>query len=66
MEDKQRVDVINFSWGSLPLDALNQQTVRKLQLIADRKAITIEQVISEALDWVLTTPEPSSSQVQRN
>jgi hypothetical protein len=66
MEDKQRLDVINFSWGSLPIDALNQQTIRKLQLIADRKAITIEQVISEALDWVLTTPEPSSSQVQRN
>ena len=66
MEDKQRLDVINFSWGSLPRDALNQQTMRKLQLIADRKAITSEQVISEALDWVLMAPEPTSSQAQRN
>jgi hypothetical protein len=60
MEEKQRTNVLVFSWGSLPADALNQNTMRRLQLIADRRAVSIEQVISGAWDWMLGTPGAES------
>jgi len=66
MEEKQRADVIRFSWGSLPIDALNRQTMKELQLIARREGTTIEQVMSRALDWCLATHEPTSRQAQKN
>jgi hypothetical protein len=54
--------VIKFTWGSLPVDALNRQTMKELRVIANREGTTIEQVMSKALDWVLATPERSSRQ----
>jgi hypothetical protein len=62
MEEKQRADVINFSWGSLPIDALDQRTLKELQIIADRHGMTIEQVMSQALDWVLGTRDQRTRQ----
>jgi hypothetical protein len=57
--------VINFEWGSLLVDTVNRQTMRELQLIAKREGTMIEHVMSEALDWVLVTDEPSSRQAQK-
>jgi hypothetical protein len=61
MKNDCPANVIRFTWGSLPVDALNGQTVRKLRVIAKREGITIEQVISKALDWVLANPERSAN-----
>jgi len=44
-----------FTWGALPADALNPQTMRELRVIADRQGTTIEQVMSKALQWSLGT-----------
>jgi hypothetical protein len=49
--------VIRFAWGSLPVDALDRQTMTELQVIAAERGITVEEVISEALHWVLADPE---------
>ena len=54
--------VIKFTWGSLPADALNPQTMQELRLIASRRGTTIEQVMSKALDWFLATPYRSEMQ----
>ena len=55
-KERQRpAKVIHFKWGSLPVDALNRQTMRELHAVARREGITIEQVMSKALDWCLTT-----------
>jgi len=53
MKKQPPVNVINFTWGSLPVDALDQQTMKLLRIIADRQGTTIEEVISEALDFVI-------------
>jgi len=53
MKKDRLTNVITFTWGSLPVDALNPQTMSELQMIASRKGKTIEQVMSEALDWFL-------------
>ena len=53
MTKERPANVIRFTWGSLPVDALNRQTMEELRVIADRKGTTIEQVMSQALDWVL-------------
>jgi type IV secretory pathway VirD2 relaxase len=66
MEEKQRAEVIRFSWGSLSVDALNQQTMGELELIARREGTTIEQVISRALDWCLATHEQTSNHARNN
>ena len=60
MKKDRRTNVITFAWGSLPVDALNRQTMGELQMIAIRKRQTIEQVMSEALDCLLAVPERSS------
>jgi hypothetical protein len=52
--------VMNFTWGSLPVDALNPQTMQELRLIASREETTIEQVMSNALQWFLATPDQSA------
>jgi hypothetical protein len=52
--------VIKFTWGALPADALNPQTMRELRVIANRQGSTIEQVMSKALHWSLATPERSA------
>ena len=49
--------MIRFAWGSLPVDALDRQTMRDLHVIAAQRGITVEEVISEALHWVLADPE---------
>ena len=54
---RERNDVCG---GSLPVDALNPQTISELQMIASRKGQTIEQVMSEALDWFLAVPKRNS------
>jgi hypothetical protein len=59
MKRQRPAKVINFTWGSLPVDALNRQTMKELQVIADRHGTTIEQVMSKALDWVLGTHDAS-------
>jgi hypothetical protein len=56
---------INFTWGSLPAGALNPETMRELQLIANREGTTIEHVMSKALRWFLATPERRSSGVHK-
>jgi hypothetical protein len=58
--------VIKFTWGSLPADMLNRETMRELRVIANREQTTIEQVMSNALPWFLATPERSSSQTHNN
>jgi len=58
MKRQQPAKVINFTWGSLPVDALNRRTMKQLHVIAHREGTTIEQVMSEALDWILATHEP--------
>src|SRR5512133_1087729 len=60
MKKERTANVVTFAWGSLPVDALNPQTMGELQMIASRKRQTIEQVMSEALDWFLAVPERSS------
>ena len=42
------------------VDALNGQTLRDLEVIADREGMITEQVMSQALDWWLTSREQSS------
>jgi hypothetical protein len=54
--------VIKFTWGALPADALNPQTMRELRVIANRQGATIEQVMSKALQWFLVTPDRRSTQ----
>ena len=49
IDEKEAPKVINFTWGSLPVDALNQQTIKELQVIANQKGTTIEEVMSKAL-----------------
>ena len=58
--------VIKFTWGSLPVDALNPQTMQELQLIARRQGTTIEQVMSKALRWVLAAPDGGARQTHSN
>ena len=53
MKKDRSANVISFTWGSLPVDALDQQTMRDLQIIATREGTTIENVMSKALDWTL-------------
>jgi hypothetical protein len=60
MKKDRTANEITFAWGSLPVDALNPQTMGELQMIARRKRQTIEQVMPEASDWVLAVPERSS------
>jgi hypothetical protein len=60
MQNEPSAKVINFTWGSLPVDSLDRQTVGELQMIASRRGVTVEQVMSNALDWFLATPERSS------
>jgi hypothetical protein len=48
--------VINFTWGSLPVDALNPETMKALHVIANREGTTIEHVMSKALQWFLCDP----------
>jgi hypothetical protein len=57
MKNGRRANVLTFAWGSLPVDALNRQTIRELEMIASRKGQTIEQVMSEALEWALAISE---------
>jgi hypothetical protein len=57
MKTKGTANVIRFAWGSLPVDALDRQTMRDLHVIAAQRGITVEEVISEALHWVLADPE---------
>jgi hypothetical protein len=57
MTKDRHANIITFTWGSLRVDALNRQTIKELRVIADREGTTIEQVMSDALDWVLRTPE---------
>jgi len=45
--------LIKFTWGVLPADALNPQTMRELRVIANRQGTTIEEVMSKALQWAL-------------
>ena len=56
MKRYRLANVMTFAGGSLPVDALNPQTISELQMIASRKGQTIEQVMSEALDWFLAVP----------
>jgi hypothetical protein len=35
--------VINFTWGSLPVSALNPETMQALRVIANRQGTSIEQ-----------------------
>jgi hypothetical protein len=56
MKRQSAAKVIKFAWGSLPADALDRQTMTELRVIANRKGRTIEQVMSAALDWVLSNP----------
>jgi len=53
--------VIDFKWGSLPVEALNQKTMRQLRVIANRRRTTIEKVMAQALDWCLGNRKRSSS-----
>jgi hypothetical protein len=53
-------NVLTFTWGSLPVHALNPQTISELRMVASRKGQTIEQVISEALEWALAISEGKS------
>jgi hypothetical protein len=57
MKTKGTVNVIKFAWGSLPVDAIDRQTMTELQVIAAERGITVEEVISEALHWILADPE---------
>jgi hypothetical protein len=57
MKNGRRANVLTFAWGSLPVDALNRQTIRELEMIASRKGQTIEQVMSQALEWSLALPK---------
>jgi hypothetical protein len=61
---KKKQSVINFKWGSLPVDALNEETMSQLRIIANRRRTSIEQVMSQALDWCLGTQERGSSQAR--
>jgi hypothetical protein len=62
----KKQNVIKFTWGSLPVDALNRQTMHELRLIASRQGTTIEQVMSKALQWFLATPEAGARQTHGN
>ena len=57
MKHGRRANVLTFAWGSLPVGALDRRTIRELELIASRKSQTIEQVMSEALEWSLGVPK---------
>ena len=59
---KKKQAVIKFKWGSLPVDALNEETMSQLRVIANRRRTTVEQVMSQALDWCLGTQDRGSSQ----
>jgi len=61
---KKKQSVIKFKWGSLPVDALNEETMSQLRVIAHRRRTTVEQVMSQALDWCLATHERGSSQAR--
>lgn len=59
---KNKQSLINFKWGSLPVDALNDETMSQLRIIANRRRTTVERVMSQALDWCLGTHERGSNQ----
>jgi len=59
---KKHETVIKFTWGALPADALNPQTMRELRVIANRQGATIEQVMSKALQWALGTSDQMQGQ----
>jgi len=62
---KKKQSVIKFKWGSLPVDALNEETMSQLRVIANRRRTTVEQVMSQALDWCLGTQDRGSSRAHQ-
>jgi hypothetical protein len=57
MKKQRTAKVINFTGGSFLAEALDRQTMSLLRVIAARKGITTEQLMSEALNWFLARRE---------
>ena len=57
MRNQGPANLLKFTLDSIPVDTLDQETMRLLRVIADREVLPIEEVISNALDWYIARHE---------
>ena len=65
VENQRPANLVKFTLGNIPLDEFDQATIRLLRAVADGEGATMEEIFSDALDWVIAHRD-SDPNAQRN